>query len=72
MPRTLEETPHGREPNAVVHFDFYMGESAVDVGIDAADGFQYMLVIFEDVSGYTWLWPSRACTANGTVEELVR
>ena len=31
-----------------------------------------MLVILEDVSGYTWLRPSRACTANGTVEELVR
>ena len=41
VPRTLEETPQGREPNAVVHFDYlYMGESAVDAGIDAADGFQ--------------------------------
>ena len=49
-----------------------MGERAVDAGIDAADGFQYVLVILEDMSGYTWLRPSRACTANGTVEELVR
>ena len=47
-----------------------MGESAVDAGIDAADGFQYVLVILEDVSA--WLRPSRACTANGTVEEVVR
>ena len=54
-----------------MHLDFlYLGESAVDAGIDAADGLQ--LVILEDVSGYTWLRPSRACTANGTVEELVR
>ena len=44
----------------------------MDAGIDAADGFQYVLVILEDMSGYTWLRPSRACTANGTVEELVR
>ena len=44
----------------------------MDAGIDAADGFQYVLVILEDVSGYTWLRPSRACTANGTVEKLVR
>ena len=52
VPRTLEETPHGREPNAAVHFDFlYMGESAVDVGVDGAGGFQYVLVILEDVSG---------------------
>ena len=34
VPRTLEETPHGREPNAVVHFGYlYMGESAVDAGL---------------------------------------
>ena len=49
-----------------------MAKSAVDVGVDAADGFQYVLVILEDLSGYTWLRPSRAWTANGTVEELVR
>ena len=73
VPRTLEENPHGREPNAVVHFDFfYLRESAVDVGVDAADGFQHVLVILEEVSGCTWLRPSRVCTANGTVEEHVR
>ena len=71
LPHTLEETPHGREPNAVVHFTFlYMEESATDVGVDAAGGFQYVLVILEDVSGYIWMRPSRACTANVTVEEL--
>ena len=59
VPRSLEDTPHGREPNAVVHFGFlYMGESAVDVGVDPADGFQHVLVMVEDVSGYTWLRPS--------------
>ena len=47
-------------------------QSAVDVGVDAANGFQYVQVILEDVSGYTWLRPSRECTANGTVEEFVR
>ena len=72
VPLTLEKFFHGREPNAVVHFDFfYMEESVVDAGIDAADGSQYVLVILEDVSRYTWLSPSRACTANDTVEELV-
>ena len=47
-------------------------EIAADAGIDAADGLQYVLGIPEDVSGYTFLPPSRACTANGTVDELVR
>lgn len=65
--------PHGRNPNAVVRFDYlYMGVNAVDVGVDAADGFQCVLVIFEGVSGNIWLRPSRACTANGTVEELLQ
>ena len=73
MPRTLEESFHGRGLNEVVHFDYlYMGGKAVDADIDAADGFQYLLSNLEDVSGYTWLRPSRACTANGTVQELVR
>ena len=35
-------------------------------------GTRYVLVTLEDVSGYTWLRPSRACTANSIVEELVR
>ena len=71
--RTLEKNRNGRERNAVVHFDLlYMGESAVDAGVDAADELQYVLVVLEDVSGYTWLRPSRARTANGIVEELVR
>ena len=62
VPRTLEETRHGREPNVVGHVDFlYIGESAVEAGIETADGFHYVLVILEDVSGYTWLRPSRAC-----------
>ena len=44
----------------------------MDAGIDAADGYKYVLVILEDVTGYTRLRPSKACTAKGTVEELVR
>ena len=56
-----------------MYFDhLYMGEGAVNAGIDAADGFQYVLVILEDMSGYIRLRPPRAYTANGTVEELVR
>ena len=52
VPRTLEETPQGRESNAVVNLDnLFMNVSAVDAGIDAACGFQYVLVILEDVSG---------------------
>lgn len=73
MLRTLEENPKRREPNTVVHFRFLcMGESAVHVGVDAADGFRCVLGVLKDVSGYTWLPLSSACTSNGTVEELGR
>ena len=73
MPRTLDEIPHGREPNAVVHFYcLYLGESSVDAGIDSTDGCQHMLVIVEDVSRYTWLCRSRACMVNDIVEDRVR
>ena len=44
----------------------------MDADIDTANGFPYVLVILEHMSGYTWLGQSRACTANATVEELVR
>ena len=55
VPRTLEETP-GREPNVVVHLGYlYMGEGAVGAGIGTVDGIQYVLVVLEDLSGYTWL-----------------
>ena len=55
MRRVLEETLHGRELNAVVHFDFlFLGESAVDLSVDAVNGLQYLLIILDDVSGYTW------------------
>lgn len=70
---TLDETLHGREPNAAVHFDFlYVGKSAVDVGLDAVDGCQYVLIILENVSGYTWFRSSKACTVNETIQELIR
>ena len=56
VPCTLEETPHGREPNVVVHLGYlYMGEGAVGAGIGTVDGIQYVLVVLEDLSGYTWL-----------------
>ena len=35
---TQEETPHEREQNIVVHFDFlHMRDSTVDSAVDAAD-----------------------------------
>ena len=71
VPHMPEATPHRRERNTVVHFDFfYVGEGAVDSVIDTAGVFQYVLVIVEHVSGYTWLRPSRACTRAAPLKML--
>ena len=72
VPRPLEDTVHGSKVGEVVHFDFlYLGESLVEEGVDTRDGFAYVLVIVEDVSGYAWLRPARACAANFVAGELV-
>ena len=71
VPHMLEATPHRRERNAVVHFKFfYVGEGAVENVIDAADVFEYVLVILEHVGGYTWLRPSRACIRTAPSKRL--
>ena len=56
----------------MVHFDFlHLGRSEVAEDVDSRDGYAYVLVIMEDLSGYTWLRPAKACTANFTAQELV-
>ena len=56
----------------VVHFDFfYLGDSEVERGSDELDGYAYVLVLLEDVSGYIWLAPAKACTASFTARQLV-
>ena len=35
------------------------------------DGYTYVLVVLEDVSGYMWLTPAKACTAEFTVKQLM-
>ena len=56
----------------MVHFDFlYLGESEVAEGVDLRDGFVYVLVLMDDLSGYVWLRPAKSCTANFVANELV-
>ena len=54
VPRPLEQTVHGKEVGSVVHFDFlHLGRSEVAEAVDSRDGYAYVLVIMEDLSGYT-------------------
>ena len=72
VPRPLSDTVHGKYVGEVVHFDFiYLGDSEVAEGNDLRDGFAYLLLVVEDVSGYVWLRPACECTASFVVRQLV-
>ena len=54
VPRPLEQTVHDKEVGSVVRFDFlHLGRSEVPEAVDSRDGYAYVLVIMEDLSGYT-------------------
>lgn len=44
-----------------MYFDFlFLGESELSEGNDDLDGYTYLLVMLEEVSGYMWLAPPKA------------
>lgn len=63
IPRPYAETLHAVKPNEVVHFDYlYMGPSG--------DGYQYVLVIKDELSSYNWLRETMAADANTAASVL--
>lgn len=51
MPRPLSIALHGEKSSEVIHADFlYMGT------VERSE-LKYVLVIRDDLSSYTWLWP---------------
>lgn len=65
IPRPLGSAIHGSKPNEVVHMDFlYMGSSSSMM--------KYILVLRDDISGYTWLWPSIAANSETAAAALAR
>ena len=73
-PRPLGVVVHGKEVGAVLHFDFLHIGTGRPVGEDGIGGeaVKYLLVVMEDVIGYTWLEPAAVCTAAVTLETLLR
>ena len=68
-PRPLGETVHGTVPNEVVHFDYlYVGESGPQAsqGLSEDGGFQYILVIMDDLNNFVSMEPVEVCTAVAT------
>ena len=65
VPRPLGHALHAEKPNKLLHFDFcYMSKGE--------DGYTYVLVFKDDLSGYVWLTPCKETTAEVTAEILIR
>lgn len=65
VPRPLGTQIHGEKPNEVLHADFlYMGISSYE--------FKYVLILRDDLSSYTWIWPSKAACADEAATALAK
>lgn len=64
VPRPLGHAMHASKPNEIIHFDFcYIGKSNVR--------HQYVLIIKDDLTSYTWLYACEAADAETVVDALV-
>lgn len=64
VPQPLGSALHGSRPNEVIHFDYcYMGS--------AENGQKYVLIIKDDLSSYTWLYPCEQADAETTADALM-
>lgn len=63
VPRPLAHALHGEKPNDVIHIDFlYMRIST--------EGKKYVLIVRDDLSSYTWLFPTDSATSEAAAEAL--
>lgn len=61
----LATTAHGDKVGYIAHFDLpFLRESERTRGTSALDGYTYVLVVLEDVTGYMWQAPANACTTE--------
>ena len=64
-PRPLGHAMHSDRPNELIHFDFlYLGPSTQE--------FQYVMIIKDDASLYTWLKPSPDTTSDAAASALLQ
>ena len=64
VPRPLGHALHATKPNMLLHFDFcYMSTGD--------KGYTYVLILKDDFSGYIWLIPTKAVTAEVVADALI-
>ena len=74
IPRPFGETVHGRRAGEVLHFDYlHVGKSGPlgPEGLDEPEGYVYLLIMMDDLSNFTWMEPTGACTATLTAKHLL-
>jgi transposase InsO family protein len=64
VPRPFGEAIHSNSPNAVIHFDY------LSIGL-ADNGFQYLFVIRDDLSGYVDLYPCTSADHANAIDALL-
>lgn len=63
IPRPFGHAIHATKPNEVIHFDYcYLGKSNI--------GPVYVLIVKDDLSSYTWLFPCDAPNTENVVDAL--
>ena len=64
MPRPLRQQEHAERVSELLHFDFlYIGESR--------SGYEYILILKDDFSGYVYLRPCKKADAASTAAVLI-
>ncbi len=65
VPRPMGSALYGTKPSEVLHCDFiYMGSGNGEL--------RYKLILLDDMSSYTWLWPVHHATAEVLLAALSR
>jgi hypothetical protein len=66
VPRLVGTQLHASNPNETLHFDFLC------IGLSRDGKYQHILLLKNDLSGYTWLVPCRNADASATAGTLMR
>lgn len=65
VPRPYGSTVHGEQVGNVVYIDsLHLGESERTDGANALDGYHFVVVLLEGISGYLWLVPAKSFMEN--------
>ena len=74
VPRRMGEVVHGESVGEVVHFNFLHVGAGGSLGTKGVgkQGYQYLMVIVDNLSSFVWMEEAATCTAEVAVRTLLR